>query len=112
VKATPAPVRAGDTDTEQIVVPDTVEELLGDEDTRPDVPWIVIVWNDPVNLMTYVVFVLQKLFGYSRAKATRLMLQVHHEGRAVVANGTREKCETDVARLHAYGLWATLQRDE
>jgi ATP-dependent Clp protease adaptor protein ClpS len=99
-------------DTEQIVVPDTVEELLGGEDTRPDVPWIVLVWNDPVNLMTYVVLVLQKLFGYSREKATRLMLQVHHEGRAVVANGTREKCETDVARLHAYGLWATMQRDD
>jgi ATP-dependent Clp protease adaptor protein ClpS len=99
-------------DTEQIVVPDTVEELLGDEDTRPDVPWIVIVWNDPVNLMTYVVFVFQKLFGYSRDKATHLMLQVHHEGRAVVAHGNREKCETDVARLHAYGLWATLQRDD
>jgi ATP-dependent Clp protease adaptor protein ClpS len=99
-------------DTEQIVVPDTVEELLGGEDVRPDVPWIVLVWNDPVNLMTYVVLVLQKLFGYSREKATRLMLQVHHEGRAVVASGTREKCETDVARLHAYGLWATMQRDD
>ncbi len=103
---------ASTADTEQIVVPDTIEELLDDHDTRPDVPWVVIVWNDPVNLMTYVVFVLQKLFGYSRAKATRLMLQVHHEGRAVVANGTREKCETDVARLHAYGLWATMQKDD
>jgi ATP-dependent Clp protease adaptor protein ClpS len=102
---------SGDTDVEEIVVPDTVEELLGDEETSPDVPWIVLVWNDPVNLMTYVTFVLQKLFGYSREKATRLMLQVHHEGRAVVANGTREKCEVDVARLHAYGLWATMQRD-
>jgi len=102
----------GAADTEQITIPDTAEELLGEEDARPDTPWIVIVWNDPVNLMSYVVLVLQKLFGYSRPKATRLMLQVHHEGRAVVANGTREKCETDVARLHGYGLWATMQRDD
>lgn len=97
---------------EEIVVPDTVEELLGGTDVRVDRPWVVIVWNDPVNLMTYVVLVLQKLFGYSRAKATRLMLQVHNDGRAVVANGPREKCEADVARLHAHGLWATMQRDD
>jgi ATP-dependent Clp protease adaptor protein ClpS len=100
------------TETEEIVVPDTVEELLGGTDERLDVPWIVLVWNDPVNTFNYVTFVFQKLFGYSREKATRLMLQVHHEGRAVVASGTREKCETDVARLHAYGLWATMQKDE
>jgi ATP-dependent Clp protease adaptor protein ClpS len=100
------------TGTEEIVIPDTVEELLGQDEVRPDVPWIVIVWNDPVNLMTYVTFVFQKLFGYSRAKATKLMLQVHNEGKAVVAAGTREKCEIDVARLHAYGLWATMQRDD
>ena len=106
-----SPFRASDTEIEEIVVPDTIEELLGGEDTEFDVPWIVIVWNDPVNLMSYVVLVLQKLFGYSRAKATRLMLQVHNEGRAVVSAGTREKCETDVARLHAHGLWATMQRD-
>ena len=74
-----------------------------------DKPWIVIVWNDPVNLMSYVVLVLQKLFGYSREKATKLMLQVHHEGRAMVSDGTREKCEADVARLHAHGLWATME---
>jgi ATP-dependent Clp protease adaptor protein ClpS len=100
------------TETEEIVVPDTVEELLGGTDERPDVPWIVLVWNDPVNTFNYVTFVFQKLFGYSREKATRLMLQVHHEGKAVVASGTREKCEIDVARLHAYGLWATMQKDD
>ena len=102
-------------ETEEIVIPeipDTVEELFGEEDVRPETPWVVIVWNDPVNLMSYVTFVFQKLFGYSRAKATKLMLQVHHEGRAVVSAGTREKCEIDVARLHAYGLWATMQRDD
>jgi ATP-dependent Clp protease adaptor protein ClpS len=81
-----------------------VEEVL---DT--DRPWLVIVWNDPVNLMSYVVFVFQKLFGYSRDKATRLMLQVHHEGKAAVSEGTREKAESDVARLHAHGLWATME---
>ena len=98
--------------TTATVVPDTVEELLDEQDVEVDVPWIVIVWNDPVNLMTYVTFVFQKLFGYSRAKAHKLMLQVHNEGRAVVSSGTREKCEIDVARLHAYGLWATMQRDD
>ena len=92
-------------------VPDTVEELLRDDVVEADVPWIVIVWNDPVNLMDYVVFVFQKLFGYSRAKATRLMRQVHYEGKAVVSNGAREQCEVDVARLHAHGLWATMQHD-
>jgi ATP-dependent Clp protease adaptor protein ClpS len=76
-----------------------------------DRPWVVIVWNDPINLMSYVTFVLQKLFGYGRQKATRLMLQVHHEGKAVVTSGSREKAEYDVARLHAHGLWATMRQD-
>jgi ATP-dependent Clp protease adaptor protein ClpS len=76
-----------------------------------DRPWVVIVWNDPINLMSYVTFVLQKLFGYGRQKATRLMLQVHHEGKAVVTSGSREKAEYDVARLHAHGLWATIRQD-
>ena len=81
------------------------------EEEERDRPWIVVVWNDPVNLMSYVTFVFQKLFGYSREKATKLMLQVHNEGKAVVASGTREKAELDVARLHAHGLWATLRQD-
>ncbi len=107
-----AVVRAGpDSDTEIITIPDTVEELLGGEVPTVERPWIVIVWDDPVNTMQYVVFVFQKLFGYSRPKATKLMLQVHNEGKAVVATGSREKCEDDVARLHGYGLWATLQQD-
>jgi ATP-dependent Clp protease adaptor protein ClpS len=104
-------VPASEIGTEEIVVPDTVEELLGGTDTKRDVPWVVIVWDDPINLMDYVVHVFQKLFGYPRAKARRLMLQVHNEGKAVVANGTRERCEIDVARLHAHGLWATMQHD-
>jgi ATP-dependent Clp protease adaptor protein ClpS len=76
-----------------------------------DRPWVAIVWNDPINLMSYVTHVLMELFGYSRDKATQLMLAVHHEGRAAVSNGTREQVEADVARLHAKGLWATLQQD-
>lgn len=74
-------------------------------------PWVVIVWNDPVNLMSYVVWVLQKLFGYSREKASKLMMQIHTEGKAVVSSGTRDKAERDVGRLHAHGLWATMQQD-
>jgi ATP-dependent Clp protease adaptor protein ClpS len=91
--------------------PQRIEELVEDPVVVPDVPWIALVWNDPVNLMSYVVLVLQKLFGYSREHATRLMLQVHHEGKAVVSSGTREKIEADVARLHGHGLWATMQKD-
>jgi ATP-dependent Clp protease adaptor protein ClpS len=82
-----------------------------DEVVEPDVPWIVLVWNDPINLMSYVTYVFQKLFGYSKEKATALMLDVHHKGRAVVASGAREKCELDVFRLHEHGLWATMQKD-
>jgi ATP-dependent Clp protease adaptor protein ClpS len=85
-----------------------------EQETRLDTdrPWIVIVWNDPINLMSYVTFVLQKLFGYSREKATKLMLDVHHKGRAVVSSGTREKAEMDVFRLHEHGLWATMEQPD
>lgn len=76
-----------------------------------DTPWVTLVWDDPVNLMTYVTYVFQKLFGYSALHATKLMLQVHHEGKAVVSSGSRESMEADVARLHAAGLWATMQQD-
>ena len=92
--------------------PTEVEEPTTDEFLDPDLPWIVVVWNDPINLMSYVTYVFQKLFGYSREKATSLMLDVHEKGRAVVANGTREKCELDVFRLHEHGLWATMQHDK
>ena len=90
----------------------TIERPEVDEVTDLDKPWIVIVWNDPINLMSYVAWVFQKLFGYNRDKAHRLMLQVHHDGRAVVSNGSREKAELDVFRLHEHGLWATMQHDE
>jgi ATP-dependent Clp protease adaptor protein ClpS len=82
-----------------------------DEVVEADVPWVVIVWNDPINLMSYVTFVFQKLFGYSKEKATKLMMDVHTKGRAVVSSGPREKAEFDVSRLHAHGLWATMQKD-
>jgi len=88
-----------------------VEEPLTDEALGTDRPWIVIVWNDPINLMSYVTYVFQKLFGYSKEKATKLMLDVHHRGKAVVSSGPREKAEMDVYRLHAYGLWATMTKD-
>jgi ATP-dependent Clp protease adaptor protein ClpS len=89
----------------------TVVDPDVDETVETAKPWVVIVWNDPVNLMSYVVFVFQKLFGYSKEKATKLMLDVHHKGKAAVSSGNREKAEIDVSRLHAHGLWATMQRD-
>ncbi|MGI8427066.1 MAG: ATP-dependent Clp protease adapter ClpS [Actinomycetota bacterium] len=88
-----------------------MESLDEDPDIRPDIPWVVIVWNDPINLMGYVVFVFQKLWGYSREKATKLMMDVHEKGRAVVSSGSRERAEADVYRLHAHGLWATMKKD-
>ena len=93
-----APVELDEPDVEDVVVPDK--------------PWVTIVWNDPVNLMSYVAFVLQKHFGYSKEKATKLMLDVHEKGKAVVSSGPREKAELDVFRLHEHGLWATMQHDE
>jgi ATP-dependent Clp protease adaptor protein ClpS len=77
----------------------------------PDVPWITLVHNDPVNLMSYVAYVFQSYFGFSEAKANQLMLEVHHKGRAVVSSGTREEMERDVQAMHGYGLWATLRQD-
>lgn len=77
-----------------------------------DIPWVTIVWDDPVNLMSYVTYVFMELFGYSKERATELMLKVHNEGKAVVSTGSREEMEHDVARLHEYGLWATLQRGD
>ena len=81
------------------------------EDVTPDVPWQAIVWNDPVNLMSYVTYVFQKVFGYAKPKAEKLMLDVHHRGKAVVSNGTREAMEKDAEILHGYGLWATVSHD-
>jgi ATP-dependent Clp protease adaptor protein ClpS len=95
------------------IAPDEVEvrKPEHDEDRELERPWVVIVWNDPINLMSYVTLVFRKLFGYTEEHATKLMLQVHNEGKAVVSSGTREKMEYDVGRLHAHGLWATMRQD-
>ena len=100
------------------VTPDVVERPALDPNsfTEPaaeaDRPWITLVWNDPVNLMSYVTYVFMTYFTYSKEKAELLMLDVHQVGRAVVSSGTREEMERDVAAMHSYGLWATLQKDE
>ncbi|MEQ8716514.1 MAG: ATP-dependent Clp protease adapter ClpS [Acidimicrobiales bacterium] len=91
--------------------PSTISETDLDEEVDVDRPWIVIVWDDPINLMDYVTWVFQKLFGYSLAKAQKLMMQVHTEGRAVVSDGPREKAEMDVLRLQEHGLWASMERE-
>jgi ATP-dependent Clp protease adaptor protein ClpS len=91
--------------------PAEIKRPTGEEVAEPEFPWIVIVWNDPINLMSYVTWVFQKLFGYSHEKAEKLMMDVHTKGRAVVSSGPRERAESDVARLHAHGLWATMQKD-
>jgi ATP-dependent Clp protease adaptor protein ClpS len=88
----------------EIELPDLVEET--------ERPWVTIVWNDPVNLMSYVTYVFMTYFKYPREKAEKLMQQVHHEGRAVVSNGDREAMERDVTAMHSYGLWATMAKDE
>lgn len=93
-------------DTE-VTPTDSVEEFLR---TLHNKPWITIVWDDPINLMSYVTHVFMVVFGYSKTRAHELMLQVHNEGKAVVSSGTREEMEHDVAMLHEYGLWATLQK--
>jgi ATP-dependent Clp protease adaptor protein ClpS len=74
--------------------------------------WVTIVWDDPVNLMSYVTYVFMELFGYTKEHATELMLKVHNDGKAVVSNGSREEMERDVQRLHEYGLWATISKEE
>ena len=94
------------------VAPVEVEQPDQDEELRTEKPWVTIVWNDPVNLMSYVAFVFQKHFGYPKERATELMLDVHQKGKAVVASDTRERSEMHVFRLHEHGLWATMQQDK
>jgi ATP-dependent Clp protease adaptor protein ClpS len=88
---------------------EATEEVVADQAGDPDRPWITVVWNDPINLMSYVTHVFMSVFGYPKPKAEKLMLDVHHRGRAVVSSGTRERMELDVHTLHGYGLWATLE---
>lgn len=95
------------------MAPPEVEKVVEEAfDVELDKPWVTIVWNDPVNLMSYVSWVFQTYFGYSKEKAEQLMMAVHTEGRAVVSQGTRERMETDTAAMHGYSLWATFQKDE
>jgi ATP-dependent Clp protease adaptor protein ClpS len=91
---------------------ETLDLPAVDEQLRLGAPWRVVVWDDPVNLMTYVTWVFTSYFGMPRERAERLMLQVHNAGSAVVASGVREEMERHVEALHGYGLWATLQRTD
>lgn len=91
---------------------EAIEEAVGDVFADPDRPWITIVWNDPINLMSYVTHVFMTVFGYAKPKAEKLMLDVHHRGRAVVSSGSRERMELDVHTLHGYGLWATIEQQK
>ncbi len=94
------------------VEPEEVAEEVADPVPGTAKPWVTVVWNDPVNLMSYVSFVFQQYFGYSRKKAEKLMLEVHHDGRSAVSSGSREEMERDVQAMHEYGLWATMEKQE
>ncbi|MEP9381426.1 ATP-dependent Clp protease adapter ClpS [Nocardioides sp. KR10-350] len=94
----PSPVELDEPDVDEVVAPNT--------------PWVTIVWNDPVNLMSYVTYVFQKYFGYSKKKAEKLMLEVHNDGKSAVSAGSREEMERDVQAMHEYGLWATLEKQD
>lgn len=104
------------TDTPSPPGPQTTPQRRSDvavlDRPEPDTPWVTLVWNDPVNLMSYVTWVFQSHFGYPRSKAEKLMIDVHTKGRAVVSTGSREKCEADTEAMHGYGLWATYQKDD
>ncbi|MEP6664898.1 MAG: ATP-dependent Clp protease adapter ClpS [Nocardioidaceae bacterium] len=89
-----------------------MERTDSEQSVLPGLPWITLVWDDPVNLMSYVTFVFTDYFKYSRSKAQKLMMQVHTVGKAVVSSGSREEMERDVQAMHAYGLWATLQKTD
>jgi ATP-dependent Clp protease adaptor protein ClpS len=94
------------------VAPAELDQPAVDEHVAPDVPWVTIVWNDPVNLMSYVTYVFETYFGYPRSKAERLMMDVHSKGRAVVSHGSRDEMERDTQAMHEFGLWATFQKDD
>ena len=91
-------------------MPDVLEHVEQVQALQVDQPYVLIVWNDPVNLMSYVSYVFRSYFGYSESRAEELMMQVHQQGRSVVASGNREKIESDVAAMHGFGLWATLTK--
>ena len=86
-------------------------DLTPDEITLTAKPWVTIVWNDPVNLMSYVTYVFRTYFGYDKKVAEKLMLEVHHDGKSAVSHGSREEMERDVQAMHEYGLWATMEKE-
>ena len=91
-------------------MPVEFEQSELDDLTAVDRPWQTVVWNDPVNLMSYVTFVFQQYFGFSKKKAEHKMLEVHQDGRSIVSSGSHEEMERDVQAMHEYGLWATLEK--
>ena len=93
-------------------MPVEFEQSELDDLTAVDRPWQTVVWNDPVNLMSYVTFVFQQYFGFSKKKAEQKMLEVHQDGRSIVSSGSREEMERDVQAMHEYGLWATLEKSD
>ncbi len=93
-----------------LATPELDESVDVEVATSENLPWLCIVWDDPVNLMSYVTYVFQTVLGYDRKRATELMMQVHTEGKAVVSSGEKDKVETDVKKLHTAGLWATMQQ--
>lgn len=95
-----------------VTTPVELDDPRQDLDQRTAPPWVTLVWNDPVNLMSYVSYVFRSYFGYSKDKADELMLDVHERGKAAVSHGSREEMERDVEALHGYGLWATMQQDD
>ena len=102
---TPARTRPGTSE-------ETSVDRTSEEDAATDSPWVTLVWDDPVNLMSYVTYVFTKYFGYEKKKAEKLMLEVHHDGKSVVSAGSREEMERDVQAMHEYGLWATMDKQE
>jgi ATP-dependent Clp protease adaptor protein ClpS len=92
--------------------PTELDDPKVDEVAGVDMPWVTVVWNDPINLMSYVAYVFRAYFGYSEEKADKLMLDVHRKGKAIVSAGSREEMERDVEAMHSYGLWATTQKNE
>ena len=94
------------------MAPTELEQADVDAVVAPDLPWVTIVWNDPVNLMSYVTYVFESYFGYPRSKAEKLMMDVHRKGRAVVSNGSRDEMERDTEAMQEFGLWATFQKDD
>lgn len=88
------------------VLPETTQQ----QEVQPALPWNTVVWDDPINLMSYVTYVFMTYFSFPRERAEELMLQVHNDGKAIVSSGSREAMERDVQAMHEYGLWATMEQ--